>query len=38
MPVNYNKLVHFSQPLVALKAHHGHCEKQEKKGKAEVAK
>jgi len=30
MPVNYNKLVHIFQPVVALKAH-DQCEKQEKK-------
>jgi hypothetical protein len=38
MPMNYNKLFLFSQPVVALKTDHGHCEKQGKKGKTEVAK
>jgi hypothetical protein len=33
MPVNYNKLVHISQPVVTLKAHHGLYEKQEEKVK-----
>jgi hypothetical protein len=33
MPMNYNKFICFSQPVVALKAYHGYCEKQEKKVK-----